>query len=141
MLFLKTFAVLGFFLLSTAAPIRLRRRDPQDMQTGDGTYYITGLGACGFTSAGTDMIAAVSHEFFDAYANPEPGNPNKSEICNKKVQVSFQGKSIEVAIVDRCGGCTGSTDLDFSSTAFQALAPDGTLNLGRLQGITWQIIS
>ncbi|KAJ7580168.1 loosenin [Mycena floridula] len=136
MLLFKTFVFLGLFLLSTAAPIRLRRRGPQDLQTGDGTYYATGLGACGITSTDTDMIAAVSHQFFDAF-DPGQANPNLNKVCNKKVKASFGGKSVEVTIVDKCGGCKGPTDLDFSPTAFQAL---GELAQGRLEGITWQIV-
>ena len=32
-----------------------------------GTYYATGLGACGITNTDTDYIAAVSHTLFDNY--------------------------------------------------------------------------
>ena len=47
-----------------------------------------------------------------------------------------QGRSIQVAIEDRCAGC-GPDDIDLSSGAFQALV--GDLGIGRAQGVTWQI--
>jgi hypothetical protein len=36
-------------------------------QSGDGTYYSTGLGSCGLTNQDSDYIAAVSHLLFDTY--------------------------------------------------------------------------
>ena len=45
-----------------------------------------------------------------------------------------QGNSVDVAITDRCGGCTGSTDLDFSETAFGKLTDIGS---GRIE-IEWE---
>lgn len=44
-----------------------------------------------------------------------------------------QGKSVTVAITDRCTGCA-LTDLDFSPSAFDQLASE---DLGRLSGMTW----
>ena len=35
--------------------------------SGDGTFYAAGLGACGITNSDTDMIAAISSTYFDAY--------------------------------------------------------------------------
>jgi hypothetical protein len=32
-----------------------------------GTFYGTGLGACGVTNSDTDLIVAVAHELFDTY--------------------------------------------------------------------------
>ena len=45
-----------------------------------------------------------------------------------------QGNSVDVAITDRCDGCTGSTDLDFSETAFGKLTDIGS---GRIE-IEWE---
>ena len=45
-----------------------------------------------------------------------------------------QGNSVDVAITDRCGGCTGSADLDFSETAFGKLTDIGS---GRIE-IEWE---
>ncbi|KAG6897356.1 hypothetical protein C0992_002282 [Termitomyces sp. T32_za158] len=102
-------------------------------QTGQGTFYSTGLGACGIVNKDTDFIAAVSHSLFDAFPGYNGVNPNTNPMCGKRVAVSYEGKSITVALTDRCTGCA-LTDLDFSPSAFAQLAP---FSVGRLNGITW----
>lgn len=105
------------------------------MQTGEGTYYNTGLGACGITdSDATSYIAAMSIEIFDNYPGYTGTNPNNNPLCNQKVTATYQGKSVTVSITDRCTGCS-TTDLDFSPLAFQELAD---LSVGRLTGVTWE---
>jgi len=102
-------------------------------QIGQGTYYSTGLGACGITNQDTDYIAAVSHLLFDAFPGYNDVNPNANPICNRKVHVTYQGKSVTVAITDRCEGCA-LTDLDFSPSAFNQLAD---FSVGRISGMDW----
>jgi hypothetical protein len=102
-------------------------------QTGQGTFYATGLGACGITNSDSDHIAAASHLLFDAFPGYNGANPNKNPICGRKVTATYQGKSVTVAITDRCEGCA-ITDLDFSPSAFHELADFG---LGRLSGVKW----
>jgi len=104
------------------------------VQTGEGTYYDTGLGACGIYNKDTDYIAAMSQLLFDAYPGYNGVNPNKNPLCNKKVKATYKGKSVTVTITDRCVGCK-QTDLDFSPTAFSQLADFG---VGRLEGMTWE---
>lgn len=101
-------------------------------KSGDATYYATGLGACGMVSTDTSMIAAVSHLLFDTFPGAT-ANPNLNPICGRKVIATYQGKSVEVEIVDRCTGCA-IYDLDFSPSAFQQI---GILDEGRLHGMTW----
>ncbi|KAF8843990.1 hypothetical protein BDN67DRAFT_963468 [Paxillus ammoniavirescens] len=101
-------------------------------QDGQGTYYATGLGACGITNTDTEYIAAVSYLLFDAYPGYNGVNPNDNPVCNQKVTASYQGKSIQVTITDRCTGCA-ITDLDFSPSAFNSLADP---SLGRID-ISW----
>ncbi|KIM81775.1 hypothetical protein PILCRDRAFT_8449 [Piloderma croceum F 1598] len=103
---------------------------------GDGTYYQTGLGACGEYNSDTDYIAAVAAQTFDSFPGAGP-NPNNNPICNKLIQANYQGRSVVVAITDRCGGCTGGADLDFSPAAFGQLAD---LSVGRLHGVEWDYI-
>ena len=98
--------------------------------SGDGTYYDTGLGACGWTNTDTDFIAAIGHGLFDQYT--PNGNPNRNTLCGKKIIAHYEGKSVEVTAVDRCEGCL-PYDLDFSPAAFDQLAD---ALLGRIQ-ITW----
>ncbi|KAK7462835.1 DPBB1 domain-containing protein [Stygiomarasmius scandens] len=108
--------------------------------TGEGTYYTPGLGACGVTSTESDLICAVAKDFFDGYATKggqsAGANPNNNPICNKKIEVTYQGKSVTVTAVDRCEGCKGY-DLDFSPAAFNKLADP---SVGRIQGIKWNFV-
>jgi len=101
-------------------------------QSGQGTFYETGLGACGITNNDSDYIAAVSQLLFDSFPDYNGVNPNDNPVCNKKVTASYGGKSVTVAITDRCTGCQIG-DLDFSPSAFSALADE---SLGRID-ITW----
>ncbi|KAF9460823.1 RlpA-like double-psi beta-barrel-protein domain-containing protein-containing protein [Collybia nuda] len=102
-------------------------------QTGQGTFYDTGLGACGIVNKDTDYIAAVSHLLFDRFPDYDGANPNNNPICGRKVRVTYEGKSITVAITDRCEGCA-VTDLDFSPSAFSALA---AFSVGRISNMKW----
>ncbi|KAI0348483.1 barwin-like endoglucanase, partial [Trametopsis cervina] len=101
-----------------------------------GTFYATGLGACGITNTDSDFIAAVSHDFFDTFPGYNGLNPNNNPLCNKKVQVEYQGKTVTVAITDRCTGCQ-KPDLDFSPAAFNTLADP---SIGRIHNIQWHFI-
>ncbi|KAL5518822.1 DAG7 [Sanghuangporus vaninii] len=102
-------------------------------QTGQGTYYDIGLGACGITNSGDDRIAAVSHLLFDQFPGYDEVNPNSNPVCGKSITATYQGKSTTVTVTDRCVGCS-ETDLDFSPRAFEDLA---NFSVGRLSGMTW----
>jgi hypothetical protein len=54
-------------------------------------------------------------------------------ISFRSLKSTDQGKSVTVAITDRCTGCA-LTDLDFSPSAFDQLADE---SIGRLSGMTW----
>jgi hypothetical protein len=102
-------------------------------QTGEGTYYDTGLGACGITSNNAQHIAAVSHLMFDNFPGFRGGDPNKNPICGRRVTARYRGNSVTVTLVDRCTGCA-VTDLDFSPSAFNILSDPGA---GRIDGVEW----
>lgn len=102
-------------------------------QTGQGTFYATGLGACGIVNKDTDYIAAVSHLLFDNYPGYNGANPNRNPMCGRKVRVTYNGKSIVVALTDRCEACK-VTDLDFSPSAFKDLAD---FSVGRINQMRW----
>jgi hypothetical protein len=104
------------------------------IQTGEATYYGTGLGSCGITNTDSDKIAAVSHLLYDNYPGYNGVNPNDNPICGKQVKATYQGKSVTVTITDRCVACA-LTDLDFSPSAFNDLADQ---SIGRLFGMTWE---
>ncbi|KAJ7691302.1 barwin-like endoglucanase, partial [Mycena rosella] len=100
-----------------------------------GTFYEPGLGACGKTNSRYQLIVAVGHGVFDSYPGANPSNPNKNPICGKKLKATFGQKSVTVAVEDRCAGCSGAADLDFTEAGFKQLA---ALGVGRLQGVKWQ---
>ncbi|KAI3403195.1 DAG7 [Candida oxycetoniae] len=101
------------------------------LHKGEGTFYSAGLGACGITSQDSDYIIAISHELYDEYT--PSNNPNHNTLCGKKIRAYYGDNSVDVTVVDRCGGCKYN-DLDFSPSAFKQLAdPD----LGRVD-ITWE---
>ncbi|KAG5342393.1 hypothetical protein C0989_002228 [Termitomyces sp. Mn162] len=102
-------------------------------QIGQGTFYATGLGACGIVNNDSQHIAAVSHLLFDAFPGYDGINPNTNPVCGRQVTASYQGRSVVVTITDRCEACA-LTDLDFSPSAFEELAP---LSVGRISGMTW----
>ncbi|KAG6819450.1 hypothetical protein H0H93_011799 [Arthromyces matolae] len=102
-------------------------------QTGQGTFYSTGLGACGITNTDSDYIAAVSWKLFDNFPGYNGVNPNDNPLCGKKVKVNYNGKTVTVALTDRCTGCD-TTDLDFSPAAFDQLSEP---SVGRIYNIQW----
>ncbi|KAI5828678.1 hypothetical protein K523DRAFT_306716 [Schizophyllum commune Tattone D] len=103
--------------------------------SGDGTFYAAGLGACGITNSDSDMIAAISSTYFDAYPGAT-GNPNSNPICGKQIRATYGSSSVVVAITDRCAGCAGEYDIDFTPTAFSQIADQA---LGRIE-ITWEFV-
>ena len=48
-----------------------------------GTFYATGLGACGITNNDGDYIAAASHILYDSFPGYAGGNPNNNPICGR----------------------------------------------------------
>ncbi|GLB36782.1 putative lytic transglycolase [Lyophyllum shimeji] len=102
--------------------------------TGDLTFFTPGLGACGLTNSDADMIAAVSVEFYNTFPGAT-ANPNLNPICGKMATVNYGGKTIRVAITDKCYACA-LYDLDLSPTAFNMLADP---SIGRLHGAEWTL--
>ncbi|CAG8684514.1 20854_t:CDS:1, partial [Dentiscutata erythropus] len=94
---------------------------------GSATFYNTGLGACGITSNDQQLVAALPAAEYDKLI--PGGNPNACTACGKTCTVSYQGKTVDVKIVDRCPSC-GSGDIDLSPAAFSCLADQA---LGRIQ--------
>lgn len=101
---------------------------------GDFTYYNDqGNGACGpWINAATQNLVAISYKW---YTNP---NPNNDQFCtnNVCVQVSYNGNSIKVPVMDKCPSCD-TYHLDLSQPAFAQLAP---LSVGHVYGATWQFV-
>ncbi|KAF8522600.1 RlpA-like double-psi beta-barrel-protein domain-containing protein-containing protein [Hysterangium stoloniferum] len=108
-----------------AAPVSLDARS----NTGRATFYTPGRGACGWSSVSSDNIVAVSSKMFNSFGSQSNGNP----VCGKKLRATYDGRSVTVKVVDKCVGC-GYYDLDFSPSAFSALASE---DIGSLGGVKW----
>jgi expansin (peptidoglycan-binding protein) len=101
-------------------------------QSGQATYYATGLGACGITNTDSQYICAVSELLFDVYPGYNGVNPNTNPVCGQQITLTYNGKSITVTVTDRCTACA-TTDLDLSPSAFSDLAAE---SVGRFD-MTW----
>ncbi|KAI0692265.1 loosenin [Cytidiella melzeri] len=123
-----------FFFVLFAFGAGLSNAAPAEVHHGDGTFYTPGLGACGWTNTESDLIVAVSHDFYDSYPGYAGGNPNKNPVCGKKLTISYEGKTVTATAVDRCGGCKPD-DVDMSPAVFNQLADPAK---GRIQ-VTWTI--
>ncbi|KZP11439.1 hypothetical protein FIBSPDRAFT_186319 [Athelia psychrophila] len=124
------FTVLALFVSSTTA-LTIRT----STESGDGTYYTPGLGACGKTNSESDHIVAVSHAFFDDYKG-HTANPNDNPICGKTITIHYKGKSASAKIEDRCAGCSGWGDVDMTLSLFKEFSPQSA---GRISDVTWTI--
>ncbi|WP_162795178.1 RlpA-like double-psi beta-barrel domain-containing protein [Nonomuraea lactucae] len=94
---------------------------------GDGTWYNTGVGACGWNNNDGQLVVAISPRW---YGN-QP-NPNNSPACGKQLRVRGPLGVVYVTIVDKCPSCK-TDDLDLSPAAFRQIAD---LNAGRVR-IQW----
>ncbi|KJZ77124.1 hypothetical protein HIM_03445 [Hirsutella minnesotensis 3608] len=91
--------------------------------TGAVTYYYPGLGACGETNSEGDHIVAISAAIFDS-----------QRPCNRNIRVSYEGRSVQVRVVDRCAGCAHN-EIDLSPAAFKEVI--GSLDKGRVTA-SWE---
>jgi hypothetical protein len=111
-----------------------------ETNTGEMTYYATGLGACGETNENGDNIVAVSHLLFDASGSTssQGGNSNANPLCGLMLRATRYNeeagamRSVDLRVVDRCTGCA-PTDLDVTEDTFEKLAPIAS---GRVD-VTW----
>ncbi|KAK7179158.1 hypothetical protein DPSP01_012062 [Paraphaeosphaeria sporulosa] len=84
-------------------------------------YYSGGLGACGEAIQDTEMVAALAVAGFgDSTYDSATGNPT-NKWCNQKIRVTYNGKSADAVIKDRCPGCTGQGGLDATPALWEAL--------------------
>ncbi|WWC68499.1 uncharacterized protein I206_102428 [Kwoniella pini CBS 10737] len=84
--------------------------------TGTGTYYYTGLGACGQYSKDSDfMVALNSAQYGGGYPGPQ---------CFKGITIQANGKTVSgVTIMDECPTC-GYGSLDLSPGLFTQFASE-----------------
>lgn len=113
MLSLK-FAAFASALVATVSALPLQKR-----MSGTATFYQAGLGNCGWTNSGSDMIVALPTSMYAGGSH-----------CGKKLTVTNQktGKTQQATVADSCPTCGSSQDLDMSWGLFSALG--GTENEG-----------
>jgi len=126
------FLLVSTTMLARTAPV-LRKRGGEITRTGRATFFHPGVGACGGTNSDDDHIVAINTDTFQGF--PGAGaNPNDNSICGKQVEVTFNGNSVSVTVVDECPSC-GPNDIDLSPSAFSVLASQ---DLGEIQA-TWKL--
>lgn len=103
--------------------------DSSVIHSGVATYYSVGADNCGTSSTDSDYVCAISQQLYNTVANSE----SISEYCGHKINITYNGKTIQVTVVDSCESCDAN-HLDLSPTAFSALADE---NLGVID-ITWE---
>ncbi|KZP03816.1 hypothetical protein FIBSPDRAFT_941326 [Athelia psychrophila] len=106
-------------------------------ESGQGTWFEVGLGACGVYNVDTDHIVAISEALFDSYPATSPGNPNTNTVCNRAISITYNGITAQALVTDRCAGCAGWGDVDMSPSLFSVFADQG---VGRLYGVNWNFI-
>jgi len=119
-----TWILVAFFALAfsvLAAPVDLEKRASNTVHKGRGTWYYTGLGACGWTNSNSQLVVAMPQSLYDA---------NNGKNCGQSVYITYGSKSVTAEMVDSCPGC-GGNDLDMSEATFKSLAPlsDGVIEV------------
>ncbi|KAF8522831.1 barwin-like endoglucanase [Gautieria morchelliformis] len=115
-----------FTTMAHTAPVLLKH-------IGDATLFKPALGACGIINSPSDMMVAVSFEFFNSFGPQSNGNP----VCGRKIRATAPGgNSVTLTIEDKCAACS-QFDLDMSPAAFDRLADE---SIGRLHGVTWHLL-
>ncbi|KAI8934018.1 hypothetical protein NX059_008786 [Plenodomus lindquistii] len=79
-----------------------------------------GFGACGTELHDTDMIVALAQPAWGASTYDVMTGAATNPWCGQKIQVEYQGNTIEAKIMDLCPGCSGN-DIDLSLAAWKAL--------------------
>ncbi|KAH9835189.1 RlpA-like double-psi beta-barrel-protein domain-containing protein-containing protein [Rhodofomes roseus] len=119
-------ALCAFFAFVAASPVA--NLETRTTNTGTGTWYEVGLGACGSTDADSDYVVAISHDIYGSGDN-----------CNQymRIENTANGQVAYGQTRDKCMGCE-STAIDMSPSLFQALGAsldDGTVT------VSWNFMS
>ncbi|KAJ3854899.1 hypothetical protein EV368DRAFT_80165 [Lentinula lateritia] len=114
----------------------------RDSTTGDFTYYVAGLGACGTTNTASDYIVALNSDV-SKISPPSYLTPGSLRLilmqqwdggshCYEMVTLSYGGKTV----TDECPTCAyGQLDLTYS--LFAALSGGDPNQIGEMYGGTW----
>ncbi|KAH0832166.1 RlpA-like double-psi beta-barrel-protein domain-containing protein-containing protein [Lanmaoa asiatica] len=139
--FSTCFTVLSiFFLFVLAAPLSFDQAlDKRDTQSGTGTWFYDGMGACGYDNSNSDRIVAISSQIYGAGANCNQVSvlacliPTSHVILQWVYVTNTENEQAAYGMMrDECQSCA-SGDLDMSIGMFEQL---GDLSTGVLP-ITW----
>ncbi|TDL17209.1 hypothetical protein BD410DRAFT_579193 [Rickenella mellea] len=121
-------AFVAFILCALAAPVPADddSLEKRITHSGRGTWYDTGLGACGKWNNSWEMVVAISHLRWNGGGN-----------CGQYMQINWGGKSQYAKVVDECMGCADG-DLDMSASLFSHFASQSK---GVLNGVSWHFMA
>lgn len=100
--------------------------------------------ACGnLMDSNTQDFVALSVHMMGPMSNGGSGNGDQgpahllNPYCNKRVRITYQGKTIEAPVLDKCGGCA-YPDVDLSRHLF--ISSGFPEKEGRLEGAVWELL-
>lgn len=102
---------------ATTSQIEGLIHDTTQVHNGVATYYSVSNDNCGTSSTDSDFVCAISQQLYNTVANSD----SISEYCGHMINITYNGKTIQVKVVDSCESCD-SEQLDLSPSAFQSLA-------------------
>lgn len=88
-----------------------------EVHKGIATYYGVGVGNCGKRSTDSEFVCAISQKMYNTLAD----SYSISQYCGHMINVTHDGKTIQVKVVDSCPECD-ENHLDLSPAAFNSLA-------------------
>ncbi|KAL6707961.1 hypothetical protein ACN47E_003635 [Coniothyrium glycines] len=77
-----------------------------------------GFGACGTVLHDTDYVAAIAKDAWGASTYDPMTGAATNKWCGQKINVTYNGKTVPVTIMDLCPGCSGH-DIDLSWAAWK----------------------
>jgi outer membrane biosynthesis protein TonB len=131
-------------------PAPPQNTQPSQPSNGDGevhtggsltlNYYKGGLGACGNPVDDSGMFVALASDLMGpATYDPATGNPT-NKWCNKKVEITNNGRTATAVIADRCDGCTDG-GFDATPALWEALTGGlGGASGDRIYSMSWKVI-
>ncbi|CAO2658785.1 Nn.00g065080.m01.CDS01 [Neocucurbitaria sp. VM-36] len=79
-----------------------------------------GYGACGTELHDTDMIVALAKDAWGTSTYDVMTGEATNPWCGQKIQIEYNGNSVQATIMDLCPGCVGH-DVDLSLAAWKQL--------------------
>lgn len=102
--------------------------------------YNGGLGACGTPVSDSEMAVALAVDTFGTATVDRMTGLTTNKWCNKKIEITNDGKTAIATILDRCEGCTNG-GLDATPALWDALT--GGLGNGagdRIYTMSWKLV-